>query len=668
MAYITGNLSGSSVLDGLANTGKIELAIEESFVRLNGVTSALNSGNTTIVSASSTHIDATIGGYSLFLQGSGFPTQAVPNPASIEVTSTKIALLATPNDNVTFLGSLSYNSAGDFIGGVVNTISGDANNISYAVRNASIVFSASGTLESASFSKFSMTHQHYDGKEYSLSVIGNFTFNDASGDVVGIVDSVLLKDDAGNTYWMQSLNLAYSDDFVATLQELSRSESFLAQNDTITITSAQGATIYGHDGDDTLTANSAWGALLFGGNGNDTLIGSGNNDQLSGGAGADHLNGGEGKDYAYYSDSLSSGVTAALFASQLNTGDAAGDTYESIEGLLLTKFADVGYGSMQDDLVRGFEGNDRLYGQSGDDDIVGDEGNDLLWGGLGADSLNGGSGFDYVRYDDAGYAGMTVALFAPELNTGAAAGDSYIDIEGLILGYNHDTGYGSNSDDYIYGINGNDKLYGQGGDDHVYGGSGNDLVWGGLGADYLSGGTGFDYVRYDDAGFAGFTASLLNPLDNTGVAAGDTYNGFEGLILGFYDDIGHGSENGDYVYGINGNDILYGEGGDDHLFGGSGDDTLVGGSGDDVLSGGTGNDTFKVAPNHGNDVILDFTGGTGNGDVLYLGDIFSDFDEVLLASTQNGSDLVIDYGSGTVTLADFSISDFAVDDTYILYS
>ena len=278
-------------------------------------------------------------------------------------------------------------------------------------------------------------------------------------------------------------------------------------------------------------------------------------------------------------------------------------------------------------------------------------------GGLGADFHDGGAGFDYVRYDDAGYAGLTAALFAPQLNTGAAVGDTYANIEGLILGYNDDVGYGSNDDDYIYGINGNDKLYGQGGNDHVYGGAGNDLLWGGLGSDYLSGGAGFDYVRYDDAGFLGFTASLIEPSNNTGVAAGDTYEGMEGLILGYHDDVGHGSDNADYIYGINGNDILYGEGGDDNLFGGSGNDSLT---------GGAGNDTFWFAGGEGADSITDFEGGSGLGDRLYFGDLFADFDEVVSASTQVGNDVLIDYGSGSVSLLDFTLANLVADDVALI--
>ncbi len=74
-----------------------------------------------------------------------------------------------------------------------------------------------------------------------------------------------------------------------------------------------------------------YGDSLFGGSGNDTLIG---------GAGADALNGGSGFDIASYAGA-SVGVTASLANTGINTQQAAGDTYTSIEGLIGTTHWDV---------------------------------------------------------------------------------------------------------------------------------------------------------------------------------------------------------------------------------------------------------------------------------------------------------------------------------------
>ena len=48
--------------------------------------------------------------------------------------------------------------------------------------------------------------------------------------------------------------------------------------------------------------------------------------------------------------------------------------------------------------------------------------------------MDGGTGFDYARYDDAAYGDIVVSMANPTMGTGAASGDTFTDIEGLILG------------------------------------------------------------------------------------------------------------------------------------------------------------------------------------------------------------------------------------------
>lgn len=623
MATISGNINNTTVFTSLS-TADLERDIVAVDAWFTTVSSDLWAENYTVQSASDTYIYVkTNSNDDLKISGYGFSTNSL--------TMNTIDISGSGNSLI-FSGAVNFNSSGNFLGGSMTRMQMTINGIDVDI-SGSFNFDASGDLSTATFSSYTVSIGIY-----TATTTGSFVYNASTDTFSGTVASIALSDTQGNAYQISNLNLAYTDDLDLNAVTYLSESSILSGDDTISLGVNGGASYYGYAGDDTIT-------------------GSAGNDNLYGGSGADSLNGGEGFDYVRYDDSTASGVTAALFAPQLNTGAAYGDTYTSIEGLILTVNADVGYGSNSSDYLYGLNGGDRLYGQAGDDFVYGGEGHDLLWGGLGADFHDGGAGFDYVRYDDAGYAGLTAALFAPQLNTGVAVGDTYANIEGLILGYNDDVGYGSNDDDYIYGINGNDKLYGQGGNDHVYGGAGNDLLWGGLGSDYLSGGAGFDYVRYDDAGFLGFTASLIEPSNNTGVAAGDTYEGMEGLILGYHDDVGHGSDNADYIYGINGNDILYGEGGDDNLFGGSGNDSLT---------GGAGNDTFWFAGGEGADSITDFEGGSGLGDRLYFGDLFADFDEVVSASTQVGNDVLIDYGSGSVSLLDFTLANLVTDDVALI--
>lgn len=228
----------------------------------------------------------------------------------------------------------------------------------------------------------------------------------------------------------------------------------------------------GGSGSDVITGNDL-ANRLNGGIGNDTLIGGAGGDTLRGGAGNDLLDGGSGLDFADYAD-VSTAMRVLLYAPSHNTGAAAGDTYASIEGLLL--------GS----------GNDAAYGGTGNNSIFGNGGHDTLYGGLGADHLDGGAGFDYARFDDASYAGLVASLLDSSINTGAAAGDTYRNIEGLILTRNADTGHGDSAANYLYGMAGDDTLYGHGGNDHIIGGVGNDTLFGGAGSDTLSGDIGDD--------------------------------------------------------------------------------------------------------------------------------------------------------------------------------
>jgi Ca2+-binding RTX toxin-like protein len=116
------------------------------------------------------------------------------------------------------------------------------------------------------------------------------------------------------------------------------------------------------------------GAGSFSGTGNaldNGLTGGAGDDTLAGGAGADALNGGGGIDIASYAGAKAA-VTASLAAPGGNTGDAAGDSYDSIEGLRGSRYADT---------------------------LVGDDGDNVITGGGGLDSLTGGLGADTFLFD-----------------------------------------------------------------------------------------------------------------------------------------------------------------------------------------------------------------------------------------------------------------------------
>ncbi|MEZ9525580.1 calcium-binding protein [Enterovibrio norvegicus] len=90
-------------------------------------------------------------------------------------------------------------------------------------------------------------------------------------------------------------------------------------------------------------------------------------------------------------------------------------------------------------------------------------------------------------------------------------------------------------------------------------------------------------------------------------------------------DILHGDENDNRIYGLNRNDTLYGYGGDDELYGGPRSDILYGGDGNDKLYGMTDTPFFGINKLYGEsgndelygDVGIDYLYGGLHSDVLY---------------------------------------------------
>ncbi len=375
-------------------------------------------------------------------------------------------------------------------------------------------------------------------------------------------------------------------------------------------------------------------SIITGTSGNDTslngtvdddeILGFGGNDILRGQEGADILDGGDGIDRASYTQS-SAAVIVNLANSSLNTGEAAGDVYISIEDIQGSRYDDVISGDDQDNRLWGYNGNDelhglggkdRIFGQNGDDSLYGGDDDDILWGGLGADVINGGAGIDRASYSQA--KSLVVAnLSNASLNAGEALGDTYFSIENL-QGSSHDdqlsgdanvnTIWGYNGNDTISGLDGNDKLFGQDGDDNLLGDDGDDILWGGLGADVLNGGAGIDRASYSQATSL-VIANLTNVSVNAGEALGDSYISIENLQGSRYSDELTGNADANTIWGYDGDDVISGLGDNDRLFGQNGNDALFGGEGDDLLWGGVGADALDGG--EGEDRAT-YTQATGN--------------------------------------------------------
>ncbi len=418
----------------------------------------------------------------------------------------------------------------------------------------------------------------------------------------------------------------------------------------------------GEDGIDRLTGN-AGDDTLDGGAGDDILSGGAGSDRFIGGAGADTHLGSSGVDTVDYSGSTSR-VELDLTTGG-TVGDAAGDTYNSIESVDGTDFNDILRGGSASDTLRGGDGVDRLFGNGGFDVLDGGAGDDILSGGddadtfiggLGADTHLGGGGLDTIDYSDSGSA-VTVNLDTGG-TVGDAAGDTYFGVEFVVGTDFNDTITGDSASETFFGGDGDDIIDGAGGFDTIDGGAGDDMMFGGVGLDRFIGGAGADShdggIHIDTLDYRSSTSGVELNLETGGTvgdAAGDTYISIERVLGSDFDDV---------IIGSTGNDNLHGYAGDDYMHGGS--------SGNDVLFGEAGNDAFgyDAAAGDGYDTLADFTTGAGSDDVIYIlgGDpAFDTFAEIMAVAFESGGSTIFNFGgSNRIRVLNSQISDFHSDD------
>ncbi len=261
-------------------------------------------------------------------------------------------------------------------------------------------------------------------------------------------------------------------------------------------------------------------------------------------------------------------------------------------------------------------------------------GNDVLEASSAPDAFDGGAGFDYVSYVHAD--GGVVVNFGNNTSGGAAAGDTYRNVEGILGSRFGDalTGdenannlFGFSGDDAIFALGGTDFVKGEDGNDTLNGGSGDDTLDGGAGGDIIAGGAGFDYVSYVDS-TTNVIVNLGNNQNGAG-AAGDVISEVEGILGSRFGDALTGDENANNIFGNAGDDAIFTLGGADFVKGEDGNDTLNSGSGDDMLDGGAGADRLEGGDgfdyarydNSAGRVLLDLifsngTGGEAQGDTV----------------------------------------------------
>lgn len=315
-------------------------------------------------------------------------------------------------------------------------------------------------------------------------------------------------------------------------------------------------------------------------------------------------------DITFGSDAVT--ITDARFHTLNFWEDEVGHIYDepSLPNHFGTIGADTMIGTNQAEALFGARGDDTLIGRRGADELFGGNGDDKLSGGIGADLIDGGAGFDLANYGSDS-AAVIVNLLDPSQNTGAAAGDIYVGIEG-VMGTNR---FG----DTLVGDAQANKLMGLGGRDLIDGGEGDDILIGGAGADIFrfQGDTGHDRIT-DYRSADGIDARLLGIY-----ALGDFDRAFEtasgNAVLWIGDSkiivSGTGLDAISFVTdefeitGTSGADDLVGTAYSERIRGLGGDDTINGMDGDDTLLGGSGADIFVLAGSFGYDKIADYEPG-----------------------------------------------------------
>ncbi|RXZ38982.1 calcium-binding protein [Oxalobacteraceae bacterium CAVE-383] len=484
---------------------------------------------------------------------------------------------------------------------------------------------------------------------------------------------------------------------------------------------AQGNSHIVHAGDAGVTIiGSNANDFLFGGAGADTINGGTGNTYLEGGGGADHLNGGVGGiNTAGYTLSAT-GVTVDLVAGTGTGGDAQGDTLTNIQNVIGSTHNDIivasaaanninggGHDSIGGDTVSyagsgtgviidlaagtGTGGNAAGDKLTGIQNVIGSDHNDTFFGSSEGNAFDGGlhdlNGANTVSYaNDTSGTGAIVNL-ATGHGSGAAAGDSYVNIQNIIGTAFNDTfidGAGANR--YDGGVGGNDTVdysnagagvtvnfvTGHGAGDiaegdtfvnvqNVIGSNFDDVFTAGIDSKNFNGGAGFDTVRYDSAA-SGIIIDAINNVGR-GAAAGNTYTGIEAFVGGGSDDMfiasadansfNGGAAGSDTVDYSNSNaavtvDLFFTRGqgtsggyaqGDvlvniANVIGSAGDDLFLANSVQNSFEGGGGNNTVSYEHSSSADstgVIVDLsaTDGSGTSGNYALGDKFSNIQNVI---------------------------------------
>ena len=391
--------------------------------------------------------------------------------------------------------------------------------------------------------------------------------------------------------------------------------------------------------------------------GNDIMWGSSADEFFTAGIGDDEIHGGGGtNDQLFYNGvpivssafgpaveafNLTTGVTVA-FTGDGTSGTVAGnaggnnagtDTFDGIEKVVGTKFADIfnGTGGTARNVYMGMNGND-IFNGSADilaHDIV-DYSNDFL--------ANGG-------------AGISVNIAANTATDGFGDTDTLNDIEDAIGTTSADTFFGNDKANFFDGRLGGDTMTGGDGNDTYVVQDVNDAVVEGNGVN-----SGFD--------------TIISEIDILALAAN-----VEMLELGTPATHGVGNGASNIITGNALANTLEGLEGDDYLDGKGGADTLIGGNGDDIYVIDNSNDTADETGTTGTDRINSFISFSLANTAQVLGGDIEILQLLGIAVSGTGNDLnnlitgntisnTLDGGLGADTMIGLDGSDiYVIDNT-----
>ncbi|UJW73550.1 calcium-binding protein [Rhizobium sp. SL42] len=368
--------------------------------------------------------------------------------------------------------------------------------------------------------------------------------------------------------------------------------------------------------------------------GSDTIVGFNANETITGGAGDDVMNGGEGNDTFVYAR----GDGNDTITEQSWNGDN--------DRLV---FSDIN----PSEVSLSYTGTDLTISIAESSPGAGDGGSIKLVGTL-AD--NRGQGVDGIVFAD-GTTWNAATIRAKAIETRQTAGSD------TIVGFNaNETITGGAGDDVMNGGEGNDTfVYARGdGNDTIteqsWNGDNDRLVFSDInpsGVTLFRNGNDVTIVVAESSPGAGDAGSVLlksSLIDNRG-------EGVDKVVFsdGTTWDRNTMISNVDFIAGTDGNDTIIGT---------SGADTILAGLGNDTITTGAGNDIIVFKPNFGIDTITDFQVGAGSVDVFeFDNSLFADFEAVLAAAAQVGSDTLITYdAANTITLKNVALTSLHQDD------